>query len=479
MSEMRNTGKAATFFISSDNPAEEKRFRRQFPIIIYPKRSLDRGSVEGVQDAVVDLFCLAATRQIVGSAGSTFSAVASEISGAPLRIANGRHKRFLPPSLFVKGIILQAAGRRLVSKTRSAARKIMGLLASLIEDRREARLYKHLPATAANSEFFEGYEDVRVHLVCYERLNDWVLGKISLRLCQHVRSEGVHCTLGHVPDPTASINHHICYVNFDSTRTTNTHNTLMITHVDTPPKGELKFLRASISSVEMGACMSTETMNFLVSNGLPSTKLCFINPAHDANMLHRLLMIGVAQRAYADGRKCEDVFLDLASKLSPNDFGFKIMGSGWRSVAEQLRASGFRVELYEKFDLSKYNEMLLSIDYYLYWGFDEGSLGFLDAMAAGVATIVSAQGFHLDARDAATHLFKDEAELHAIFTGIAAKKRRRQNAVRDWNWENYARRHLLMWNLVLARKTGRSLPRHLATRLGEIGLGSDSHSDWS
>ena len=46
-------------------------------------------------------------------------------------------------------------------------------------------------------------------------------------------------------------------------------------------------------------------------------------------------------------------------------------------------------------------------DYYFYPGLDEGSLGTLDALAAGVKTIVTNQGFHLDLTNGVTHGFWD------------------------------------------------------------------------
>ena len=42
-------------------------------------------------------------------------------------------------------------------------------------------------------------------------------------------------------------------------------------------------------------------------------------------------------------------------------------------------------------------------------------MGFLDACAAGVKTIVTPQGYHLDAMRGITHGFKELPELVAIF----------------------------------------------------------------
>jgi hypothetical protein len=93
-----------------------------------------------------------------------------------------------------------------------------------------------------------------------------------------------------------------------------------------------------------------------------------------------------------------------------------------------------------------------SLDYYLYFGLDEGSMGFLDALAAGVPTIVTPQGFHLDVPDGITHPFETLADLVSILTKIAQDHRQRSHLVASWTWENYARQHLRTWTELLERR---------------------------
>jgi hypothetical protein len=71
-------------------------------------------------------------------------------------------------------------------------------------------------------------------------------------------------------------------------------------------------------------------------------------------------------------------------------------------------------------------------------------MGFLDALAAGVPTIVTPQGFHLDAPGGIAHAFDDIDELRHIFADIAAARRRRVDAVAAWTWEEYTRKHLFV-----------------------------------
>jgi len=69
------------FFVCTDDIDSEKTLRRVFPgkVLSFQKSTLARNNARGIQEAVVDLWSLAETREILGSFGSTFSLVASLI----------------------------------------------------------------------------------------------------------------------------------------------------------------------------------------------------------------------------------------------------------------------------------------------------------------------------------------------------------------------------------------------------------------
>ena len=79
------------FFVATDDPHEEAFLRDRFRVVTHQKRSLDRSTVEALEDAAIDLYCLAATRQLIGSHGSSFTHVAAQLYGIPLRKAGYRH----------------------------------------------------------------------------------------------------------------------------------------------------------------------------------------------------------------------------------------------------------------------------------------------------------------------------------------------------------------------------------------------------
>ena len=136
-------------------------------------------------------------------------------------------------------------------------------------------------------------------------------------------------------------------------------------------------------------------------------------------------------------------------------FHFEIIGAGWEGVIPLLESAGATVQSYPgtndgAADYKLNLERVPNFDYYLYLGFDEGSMGFLDALAAGVPTIVTPQGFHLDVNNGIAHAFSDAAELGVILEQIASERQDRINSVAGLSWNEYARQHALVWRAILA-----------------------------
>ena len=77
------------FYLATDDMAEEAELRKAFPgrILSNQERCLRRDSREGMQDALLDLYSLAATRKIIGSYFSSFTDIAADMRKIPLVIA--------------------------------------------------------------------------------------------------------------------------------------------------------------------------------------------------------------------------------------------------------------------------------------------------------------------------------------------------------------------------------------------------------
>ena len=143
--------------------------------------------------------------------------------------------------------------------------------------------------------------------------------------------------------------------------------------------------------------------------------------------------------------KREQLLIKLADKADPSVFSFKIMGEGWNEVIQYLRDKGFEVSYYEHFDYNLYVKIMDELDYYVYTLQDEGTIGFIDALSAGVKTIVTPQGYHLDVPSGITHSFNTAEELIKIFTLIAEDRKKKINSVKLWTWEHYAIKHIGVW----------------------------------
>ena len=80
------------FFLATDDQREEELLRSRFPgkIISNQTRTIDRDSVAGMHDALLDLYCLAATDKIIGSYWSSFTDTAADMRGIEKIIAGAR-----------------------------------------------------------------------------------------------------------------------------------------------------------------------------------------------------------------------------------------------------------------------------------------------------------------------------------------------------------------------------------------------------
>jgi len=88
------------FFLATDSPAAEDEIRRSFPgRVLTRPRTWGRDSTAALRDAVVDLWCLARTRAVLGSYFSSFSETAAEIGGLPLTVVDVGEEGAAAPAL--------------------------------------------------------------------------------------------------------------------------------------------------------------------------------------------------------------------------------------------------------------------------------------------------------------------------------------------------------------------------------------------
>lgn len=290
----------------------------------------------------------------------------------------------------------------------------------------------------------EGRKLQYVRLVCYEG-NGWILQKFADNLKIELEKRGIRATIGSTPDAEADINHHIESILYEPLQQYT--DTMMITHA--LHKDSYEQILNQMKTVRMGICMSRETMNQLVAGGILREKLCYVNPAHDGKILPKKYVLGITHRNYADNRKRKGALIDICTPLDPMFFELKIMGAGWEKEVDTLTELGFTVEYFPKFDYGQYGKLLQSTDFYLFWGWDEGSMGYLDAIAVGVETLVCPQGFHLDVKDGITYPCRTIKDFSEVLLQKQEERRKRIESVGNWSWEAYTDKHIKIWKYLL------------------------------
>lgn len=292
---------------------------------------------------------------------------------------------------------------------------------------------------------------MKINLLLNPANRSWIIQKIAENLARDLNQQGVATSITDTVDDSADLVHHMSWA-FANIKTRQP-STMFITHLDDLYK--LHQVRSSLAvDVRVGICMSSDTLRQLQAQGCGENSLYFISPAHDGLIKPRRIVIGITSRVYPDGRKREALLSEIARRMDLSAFEFRIFGLGWEPTAQALLAAGAQVSNFgESNDFRKdYDAIQAAIphfDYYLYLGLDEGSLGTLDALAAGVATIVTPQGFHLDLPEGITHPVVSADDLQAVLQSITAQRDARVAAVQGLTWQAYAQRHADLWRSIV------------------------------
>ncbi len=86
-----NLQRNTLFYLSSDDPEVKAALIDTFgQQIITHTNKTDRRSTQGIQDALLDMYCLAATNKIFGSYWSSFSDIAARIKGIELEVMKSK-----------------------------------------------------------------------------------------------------------------------------------------------------------------------------------------------------------------------------------------------------------------------------------------------------------------------------------------------------------------------------------------------------
>lgn len=292
---------------------------------------------------------------------------------------------------------------------------------------------------------------LRVRVVLSPDNASWILEKMARRLADGAAADTFAVDVDSTPDPSADLNHWMSYAFANERHRTPT--SMTITHLDDPYKVRMvdRLLRGA---VDLGICLSSDHARYLAEQGVPADRLAFVVPGHDFVASPRPIVIGLTTRLYKDGRKREAMLVELAREVDLKPFRFDIFGSGWEKIVPQLENAGAEVRYFPGTadfvsDYRQIAEALPHFDYYLYLGRDEGSLGTLDALAAGAKTIVTPQGFHCDLPGGITHPIWTQQDLNHVFRELAEKRQSLTAAVAPFSWDAYAQAHCRLWSDVI------------------------------
>lgn len=87
MDAIANGNPSQRFYLATDDePTKNEMLERYGDALLMSPSKAERGTAEGIRDAVVEMYTLARCRSIYGTADSSFSVIASRIGGTPLTI---------------------------------------------------------------------------------------------------------------------------------------------------------------------------------------------------------------------------------------------------------------------------------------------------------------------------------------------------------------------------------------------------------
>jgi len=280
----------------------------------------------------------------------------------------------------------------------------------------------------------------------------WILEKISQNISLELRKKGYVVSIKHVPDFDTNITFWMQYTDKTlkeniSLKPRNTRSAL-VTHVDESQKLMRvdSLHRAGVHLIFMSDDHSKSiSKKIKCANTFPSIRI-----GSDLANEELVYKVGIVSKCYPDGRKNEDWLVAFSKKALFENVELTIIGTGWGATVKKLRKTGVKVNLYDGVENAypSYTEIIEiqnTFDLFVYFGFDEGSLGALDAYLLNTDLLVTKQGFHLDFQIEEDSFCTDVFDAQRKF---AAKKEaflKLRSDRNEWSWESTANALLHYW----------------------------------
>ena len=277
---------------------------------------------------------------------------------------------------------------------------------------------------------------------------DWIVGRIGLELAETLNHLGVEALFTSKPVEKAAVFHHLIYLSPWAPKVDSLHTT-MVTHVDEGWK--MATLEEKIRAGAIPIALSSETAR-LVGRELGDTtkgNIPFVPlpPMVESNV--KPFAVGVFTRVYGDFRKRQFELIVFAKHFNPGEVRFTISGDGWDKQVQTLRRLGFEVEYHSEFSREVHIQLLDSVDAVVYFGWDDGVVGCLDALARGRVVVAPAVGFHLDYNCDNLLFSSNGSDAARVLRDYVASRTQLRNMLAKAKWSNYAESHLGIWDFAL------------------------------
>lgn len=242
---------------------------------------------------------------------------------------------------------------------------------------------------------------------------------------------------------------------------------ILITHIDDTYKlAHVKSLLKKNNKI-VYICLSSQTAKFLITQGIDQANVTYVLPGVDEFIEPRKIKIGTSGRIYKDGRKNEKWLLEVSSRIDMSPFHFHFFGNGWDKIGNTLLKCGASVTIMSEnteFEAqhAELVEDMKQMDYWMYLGQDEGSMGCLDAALIGIPLITTPQGFHLELPTGIKHKIESSNGLQNVLEVISFEYQELINVRENWTWNRFAMDHLSIWNLIDSR------PKNVITENGSL-----------
>lgn len=276
--------------------------------------------------------------------------------------------------------------------------------------------------------------------------DNWIFQDIANNLRKELKKKN-YVVISKYPKKNFDVYHHISYLNCNYKKIyINKINTTLVTHIDSINK--FIILLKLNKYIDNYIVQSKDTQEKL-KKYINKKKLKVIYfPANDLIPVKKI-NLGYFANRYSDGRKNENILENTLKKLDPNFIRLTIIGSSWKENINRYKKLGFEINYIKKFIIKKYIKIISTIDYLIYLGFDEGSLSFMDALRAGIKTIVTHQGFQKDFGKYNDYKIKNiRYDFEKIITKIQKEIKSKVNFSKKFTYKYLSQRHLEVWKKI-------------------------------